>query len=61
MKIKKKKKRNTHQRAAGTHADLCLLATSQEGDKHLVPPQDSDSNTSVQAQEDGVQGGGDGA
>lgn len=47
-----------HLSAAGTHTELCLLASCQEGDEHLFPPQDSDPNSFVEGQEDGVQRGG---
>lgn len=58
--VQQKEERNTNRGAAGTHADLCLLATSQESEKYFVPPQSSDSNVSVDGQKDGVQRGGNG-
>lgn len=47
-----------HLSTAGTHAELRLLASCQEGDKHLFPPKDSDPDGSVEGQEDRVQGSG---
>lgn len=44
--------------AAAAHAELCLSASCQEGEKHLGPPEDSDPNSCVKRQEDGVQGRG---
>lgn len=41
---------------AGTHTELSLLSTCQEGSKHLFGPQDSNSNTFVEGQKDGLQG-----
>lgn len=44
-----------HLNARGTHTELCLLASCQEGDKYLLLSQDSDPNSFVKGQEDRVQ------
>ncbi|TNN37089.1 hypothetical protein EYF80_052751 [Liparis tanakae] len=53
---KKKKSQPLHLNAAVTHAELRLLTSCQEGDKHLFPPEDSDPNAFIEGQEDGLQG-----
>lgn len=44
--------------AAGAHTELSLLPACQEGNKHLFVPQDSNSNSFVEGQKDGLQGRG---
>lgn len=47
-----------HLCAAGAHAELHLLASCQEGDKYLFPPENTDPDTFVEGQEDWAQEGG---
>lgn len=47
-----------HLCAACAHAKLHLLASRQEGDKNLFPPENTDPDTFVEGQEDGAQEGG---
>lgn len=47
-----------HLCAAGAHAELHLLASRQEGDKNVFPPENTDPDTFVEGQEDWAQEGG---
>lgn len=47
-----------HLSAAGTHTEFCLLAFCQKRDKHLFLLEDSDPDSFVKGQEDGMQGSG---
>lgn len=52
----RRKNASVYLSTAGTHTELCLLSSCQEGHKHLCVPQDSHSDRFIEGQENGVQG-----